>query len=79
MLAALWWDAKGEWSRGHEIAQSEGEQGSDSQAAAWVHAYLHRKEGDAANSRYWYRQAGQPVPETTLEQEWERDRLAFLA
>ena len=52
-LAGLWWDAKGDWKRAHESAQQdEGPEGS------WVHAYLHRKEGDAPNARYWYRRAG---------------------
>ena len=77
-LSALWWDGKGDWTRAHDIAQSVGEQGS-ARDAAWVHAYLHRKEGDAENSRYWYRQAGQPVPQTTLDEEWERIVLAFLS
>ena len=51
-LAALWWDAKGNWKQAHEVAgQDEGP------AAAWVHAYLHRKEGDASNASYWYARA----------------------
>ena len=51
-LAALWWDAKGNWKQAHEVAgQDEGP------AAAWVHAYLHRKEGDASNASYWYTRA----------------------
>jgi hypothetical protein len=53
LLAALWWDAKGDWNQAHEIAQAE-----ESPDAAWVHAYLHRKEGDIANSAYWYSRAG---------------------
>src|ERR1700733_15799160 len=52
-LLALWWDAKGDWERAHGIAQDVA--GAD---GAWVHAYLHRKEGDAGNAGYWYRQAG---------------------
>jgi hypothetical protein len=77
LLVALWWDGKGDWSRGHQIAQSEGEQGS-APRAAWVHAYLHRKEGDVENARYWYRQARQPVPETTFDEEWRQIVLALL-
>ena len=49
LVEALWWDARGDWSRAHEIAQE-----IDSREAAWVHAYLHRKEGDTSNAGYWY-------------------------
>src|ERR1700710_319080 len=55
-LAALWWAAKGDWARAHEIVQDE--EGVD---AAWVHAYLHRVEGDLGNAGYWYRRGGQIV------------------
>ena len=55
-LAGLWWDAKGDWTRAHESAQQdEGPEGS------WVHAYLHRKEGDQDNAAYWHSRAGNPV------------------
>ena len=77
LLAALWWDAKGNWDRGHDIAQSEGEQGN-AEEAAWVHAYLHRKEGDVSNSGYWYGRAGQPVPNTTSDEEWRQIVTALL-
>ena len=50
-LKALWWDAKGDWNKAHECAQ--GDEGDPS--CDWVHAYLHRKEGDASNAGYWYR------------------------
>lgn len=63
--AALWWDARGAWDRAHELAQSV-----ETADGAWVHAYLHRKEGDLANADYWYRRAGRRRPATTLEQEW---------
>ena len=54
-LAGLWWDAKDDWTRAHESAQQdEGRDGS------WVHAYLHRKEGDQGNAAYWYSRAGKP-------------------
>ena len=66
LLRALWHDAKGHWERAHEIAQ-----GIDSADAAHMHAYLHRKEGDRPNAQYWYRRAGQPFPETSLDEEWE--------
>src|SRR5438876_8034961 len=64
-LAGLWWDAKGDWTRAHESAQQdEGRDGS------WVHAYLHRKEGDQGNAAYWYGRAGKPVCREPLDAEW---------
>jgi hypothetical protein len=66
-LRAMWEDARGNWVAAHEIAQ-EIEDGTGS----WIHAYLHRKEGDLGNAGYWYRRAGQPVATDTLEEEWER-------
>jgi hypothetical protein len=64
-LAALWWDAKGDWKQAHESAQQdEGPEGS------WVHAYLHRKEGDQSNASYWYIRAGKPVCPESLDVEW---------
>lgn len=65
VLQALWWDAKGEWTKAHECAQQR-----ETRDHAWVHAYLHRKEGDVSNARYWYRQAGRPEANRTLEEEW---------
>jgi hypothetical protein len=73
-LAALWWAAKGDWDRAHKLVQDE-----DSTDAAWVHAYLHRVEGDLCNAGYWYRRAGQPVAKDGLENEWERIASALLA
>ena len=72
-LAAMWWAAKGDWDRAHRIVQDE----SDA-TAAWVHAYLHRVEGDLGNAGYWYRQASQPVAKDSLEAEWERIVSALL-
>ena len=64
-LAGLWWDGKGDWKRAHESAQQDEEvEGS------WVHAYLHRKEGDQSNAAYWYNRAGKPVCGEPLEAEW---------
>jgi hypothetical protein len=64
-LAGLWWDAKGDWKRAHESAQQdEGPDGS------WVHAYLHRKEGDQSNAAHWYSRAGKPVCREPLDAEW---------
>jgi hypothetical protein len=72
-LAGLWWTAKGDWDRAHRIVQDE-----STRAAAWVHAHLHRLEGDLGNASYWYRQAGQPVATDALELEWERIASALL-
>jgi len=63
---ALWWDAKGDWDKAHECAQED-----DGKAAAWVHAYLHRKDGDLENASYWYRRAGKPAANGALAAEWE--------
>ncbi len=66
VLLALWWDGQGDWEKAHEIAQEvPGAEG------AWVHAYLHRKEGDGGNAAYWYRVAGRPVAEGDFRREWE--------
>lgn len=72
-LAALWWAAKGQWDQAHKIVQDE-----NTADAAWVHAYLHRVEGDLGNAGYWYRQAGQRAAKDSLEAEWERIVSALL-
>ena len=72
-LAALWWAAKGDWDRAHKIVMNE-----ETADAAWVHAYLHRVEGDLGNAGYWYRRAGQPAAQDSLEAEWERIVSALL-
>lgn len=65
-LHALWWDGKGNWQRAHESAQTdEGPDGS------WVHAYLHRKDGDLPNAKYWYRRADRAAGYGAFEREWE--------
>ena len=66
LLRALQLDKDGDWDRAHGIAQSV-----SSQNGSRVHAYLHRKEGDLANASYWYSRAGIPVPDTSLDQEWQ--------
>ena len=66
-LAALWWAAKGNWDEAHRIVQDE-----PTADAAWVHAYLHRVEGDLGNAGYWYRRAAKPVAGGSLESEWEQ-------
>jgi len=65
VLAALWWAKKGNWDKAHKLVQDE-----SGQQAAWVHAYLHRVEGDLANASYWYRQARKPICDAPLETEW---------
>ena len=65
-LRALWHDARGDWERAHETVQH-----LSTPAAAWVHAYLHRKEGDQGNARYWYHQADRPVFTGGLDAEWD--------
>jgi hypothetical protein len=64
-LEALWHAGRGEWARAHRIVMS-----AKSRDAAWVHAFLHRQEGDRDNARYWYRQAKRPEFEGSLEDEW---------
>lgn len=73
-LAALWRDGRGDWSGAHEVAQD-----IPDPDGAWVHAYLHRKEGDAGNAAYWYRRARKPVSTLSLEEEWQEIVRAFLA
>ena len=74
LLRALWHDAKGDWKRAHEIVQDE-----EGRNAAWVHAYLHRKEGDLSNAGYWYRRAKAPVCTASLDEEWESIAVSLLA
>jgi hypothetical protein len=64
-LVALWHDARGEWEAAHNIAQDV-----DDASGSWVHAYLHRKEGDLGNAGYWYRRAGRRPANVPLETEW---------
>ena len=72
-LAALWWARKGDWDKAHKLVMDE-----DSRDAAWVHAYLHRLEGDAGNAAYWYRQARKPVADGGLDPEWDAITGALL-
>ncbi|MEB3830696.1 hypothetical protein [Phormidium sp. CCY1219] len=66
-MRSLWYDKKGQWDRAHDIVQNASDADS-----AWVHAYLHRKEGDYSNARYWYRRSGQPAVTDSLPHEWEQ-------
>jgi hypothetical protein len=72
-VAALWWAAKDDWNRAHELVMDESGPG-----AAWVHAYLHRVEGDLPNAGYWYRQAGRRPATGALETEWDDIAAALL-
>src|ERR1700744_213656 len=65
-LAALWSAGKGDWEEAHSIAQD-----SPAFQGSWVHAYLHRQEGDEWNANYWYNRSGHPMPSVSLEEEWE--------
>jgi len=72
-LEALWHERRGDWDRAREIAQDiAGAEGS------WVHAYLHRREGDQSNAAYWYRRAGKPVARGNLDEEWRAIVDTFL-
>ena len=74
VLRALWHAARGDWDLAHQIVQDL--PGED---AAWVHAYLHREEGDLSNAAYWYRHARKPVANDSLDAERERIARALLA
>ena len=73
-LEALWHDARGDWDAAHTVAQA-----IETPDGAWIHAYLHRKEGDASNAAYWYRRAGKPVASASLDAEWNAIATALLS
>jgi hypothetical protein len=73
LLRALWDDATGNWEGAHDLVQK-----IESADAAWIHAYLHRKEGDLPNAQYWYRRAGKPVASGPLPDEWREIARALL-
>ncbi|MFW6326956.1 MAG: hypothetical protein ACOC2F_01445 [Bacteroidota bacterium] len=66
LLEALIFEARGDWKKAHDIAQED-----KSRDGAWVHGYLHRKEGDIWNARYWYSRSGRPFTTKTFREEWE--------
>ncbi|GAC1442172.1 MAG: hypothetical protein NVSMB63_10280 [Sediminibacterium sp.] len=72
-LTAFWYDATGKWNAAHELIDD-----IEDKQAAWVHAYLHRKEGDRSNAKYWYTRAGRTMPELSLAAEWEQITIALL-
>jgi hypothetical protein len=71
---ALWRLRKGDWKEAHRLAQLDEEE----QVSCWVHAHLHRVEGDLSNAGYWYRKAGKPVAKSSLESEWDEIAAAIL-
>ena len=73
-LRALWLDGRGDWEAAHSVAQDV-----HTNAGSWVHAYLHRKEGDQSNAAYWYRRAGRPVASGPLDAEWNAIATALLS
>jgi len=72
LLLAMWHARREDWAQAHEITQA-----IDTREAAWVHAYLHRQEGDLGNAQYWYQRAGKALPKLTLASEWEEIVRAF--
>lgn len=72
-LEALWYDGKGDWESAHNVAQE-----INTKDGAWIHAYLHRKEGDLGNASYWYHRASQPLSKKSLPDEWEEITKAML-
>lgn len=74
VLTALWHDARGDWEAAHRVAQDV-----DGPDGAWIHAYLHRKEGDEANAGYWYRRAGKSIASGPLDAEWASIATALLS
>ncbi len=74
LLQAMWHDARGDWAKAHELAQE-----IEDADGAWIHAYLHRKEGDLSNARYWYHRASRNMPGLSLDTEWEAIVTELLA
>ena len=72
-VAALWWAKKGDWDKAHRLVMDDA-----SREAAWVHAYLHRVEGDIGNAHYWYRQAHRDRADGDLDAEWNAIITALL-
>lgn len=72
-ITALWYDANGNWQKAHQLIQDIPDKN-----AAWIHAYLHRKEGDIGNAGYWYHRAGKKMPACSLNEEWEEIATALL-
>ena len=73
LLEAMWYDGKGDWNTAHNIAQE-----ISTAEGFWIHAYLHRREGDEGNAGYWYRRAGKRIPRISLQEEWKEIVIALL-
>ncbi len=73
-LQSLWYDARGDWESSHNLIQD-----IPDKPAAWIHAYLHRKEGDVWNANYWYNKAARRMPGYSLDQEWQELVRVFLS
>ena len=72
-LQALWWDAKGSWPKAHSLIND-----LEDPTGCWVHAYLHRKEGDISNADYWYQKSGRKRPSGPLEEERKTIAMELL-
>jgi len=72
-LQALWYAGRHDWDMAHNIAQD-----IHSETGSWIHAHLHRQEGDESNAAYWYRRAGKPLPRTSITEEWQEIVSALL-
>lgn len=73
LLQAMWFDGKDDWDKAHDIAQE-----IHTKDGSWIHAYLHRKEGDEGNAGYWYARAGKPFNRKSLQEEWNELVTDFL-
>jgi len=73
-LKALWYAGRDDWEASHNIAQDIADKNG-----SWIHAYLHRVEGDTFNANYWYNKAGRRMPGYSVQQEWEELVLALVA
>jgi hypothetical protein len=73
LLQSLWHDGKGDWEAAHNVAQE-----INTDDGSWVHAYLHRKEGDTGNASYWYHRAKRKMPSVSFEKEWEEIVITLL-
>lgn len=73
-LQALWWEKKGDWARAHNLSQGDSGRNGD-----WVHAYLHRVEGDTGNASYWYSRSEKPFSDGDVKAEWDAIATELLA
>ncbi|MEQ1587765.1 MAG: hypothetical protein ABL895_17905 [Cyclobacteriaceae bacterium] len=73
LLLSLWYDAQGDWGKSHALARE-----INTSDGSWIHAYLHRKEGDKFNAQYWYNRANRKMPDYSPEEEWKEIAEALL-